>query len=100
MVMVSALVMVPSWGQNTLHNSCLNNGNGKVAHWRYLSLLERLYAGVDSTSFQAERNLSILDRTVDNRRSVVAVRKVEQFMLLRLNKIPFVMQKVKSTPVP
>ena len=50
-------------------------------------MLARLYAGVDSrTNYKAERNFSILNRTVDNLRSGMAVDKVEQLMLLRPNK--------------
>ena len=59
---------------------------GKHARWPHLSLLARLYAGVDSTSCQAERNFSILNCTLDNLRTGLAVDKVEQLMLLRLNK--------------
>ena len=59
---------------------------GKHARWPHLSLLARLYAGMDSTSCQAERNFAILNCTLDNLRTGLAVDKVEQLMLLRLNK--------------
>ena len=50
---------------------------GKHARWPHLSLIARLYAGVDSTSCQAERNFSILNCTLDNLRTGLAVDKVE-----------------------
>ena len=49
---------------------------GKNARWSHLSLLARLYVGVDSISCQAERNFSILNYTLDNLRTGLAVDKV------------------------
>ena len=80
---------------------------GKVVRWPQLSLLARRYGGVDSTSCQAERNFSVLNRTAENLRSGIAVDKVEQLMLPRLNKqqipeialLPFVTRKLKPMPV-
>ena len=84
----SAPVMVPSWGHNPLSQLLLEYRKWKVARWRHLSLLARLYAGgVDSTtSCQAERNFSILNRTVNNLCSGLQVDKVEWLKLPRLNK--------------
>ena len=41
---------------------------------------------MDSTSCQAERNFPVPNRTVDNTRFGMAVDKVEQLVVLRLNK--------------
>lgn len=50
-----------------------------------MSLLARLYTGVDSTSCQVERNLSVFNRTVDDPFLGMAVERVEHLLLLRLN---------------
>ena len=55
--------------------------SGKVvvpARWPHIGLLARLYAGVDITSCQAERNFSALKHTLPH--------KVEKMLLLRLNR--------------
>ena len=104
--MTSAPVMVPSWGNNPPSQLPLEYWKGKVARWRHLSLLAKLYTGVNSTSCQAEMSLSVLNRPVDILRSGMMVDKVGQLMLLRPNKLlvsetaPFVTRKLKSTPVP
>lgn len=49
-------------------------------------MLVRLYAGMNSSSYLAERNVSVPNRTVDKFRTDMAVDKVEQLMLLKLNK--------------
>ena len=55
------------------------------ATWPHLSLLARLYAGVDNTSCEAERIFSTLAHTVDNLRCSLSESKIEQMMYLRLN---------------
>lgn len=65
--------------------------------------------GRGHTSCQAEKDLSILNRTLENLRSGMAVDKVDQLTLPRLNKqlimpeiasLPFVTRKLKSMHVP
>ena len=55
------------------------------ARWPYLSLLARLYAGVDTTSCQAERNFSALKQVLSDMRAGTLPRKINQMLLLRLN---------------
>ncbi|CAM9349337.1 unnamed protein product, partial [Pylaiella littoralis] len=56
------------------------------ARWPHLSLLARLYAGVDTTSCQAERNFSALKQVLSDMRAGTLPRKIEQMLLLRLNR--------------
>ena len=56
------------------------------ARWPHLSLLARVYAGVDTTSCQAERNFSALKQVLSDMRAGTLPRKVEQMLLLRLNR--------------
>ncbi|CAN0438252.1 unnamed protein product, partial [Pylaiella littoralis] len=52
----------------------------------HLSLLARLYAGIDTTSCQAERNFSALKQVLSDKRAGTLPRKIEQMLLLRLNR--------------
>ncbi|CAN0395407.1 unnamed protein product, partial [Pylaiella littoralis] len=54
--------------------------------WPHLSLLARLYAGVDTTSCQAEGNFSALKQVLSDMRAGTLPRKIEQMLLLRLNR--------------
>ena len=54
------------------------------ARWPHLSLLARVYAGVDTTSCQAERNFSALKQVLSDMRAGTLPRKIEQMLLLRL----------------
>ncbi|CAM9735456.1 unnamed protein product [Pylaiella littoralis] len=56
------------------------------ARWPHLSLLARVYAGVDTTSCQAERNFSALKQVLSDMRAGTLPRKIEQMLLLRLNR--------------
>ena len=50
-------------------------------------MLARVYAGVDTTSCQAERNVSALKQVLRDMRAGALPRKIEQMMLLlRLNR--------------
>ena len=52
----------------------------------HLSLLARLYAGVDNTSCEAERIFStVLSHTVDTLRRSLSEKRIKQMMYLRLN---------------
>ena len=53
--------------------------------WPHLSLLARLYAGVDNTSCEVESTYSTLSLTVDALRCSLSEKKIEQMMYLRLN---------------
>ena len=54
-----------------------------------MTLLARLFPGVDGTSCQAERKSSALSATQDSLRNAMAADKVEEIMLLRLNQSIF-----------
>ena len=63
--------------------------SGKVvvpARWPHIGLLAKLYAGVDTTSCQAERNFSALKRVVSDMQAGTLPHKVEKMLLLRLNR--------------
>ena len=51
----------------------------------HLALLARLYHGVETTSCQAEQNVSALALLIGNMLSSMGAFKVEQMMFLRLN---------------
>lgn len=75
--------------------------SGKVvapARWPHIGLLARLYAGVDTTSCQAERNFSALKHVVSDMRAGTLPHKVEKMLLLRLNRhlIPGFAEVVKQ----
>ena len=53
----------------------------------FLTLIARLYNGIESTSCQAERNFSALAFLIGHLRSTTAPGKVERLMLLRLNRL-------------
>ena len=61
------------------------------ARWPHLSLLARVYAGVDTTSCQAERNFSrksnfSLKQVLCDMRAGTLPRKIGQMLLIRLNR--------------
>lgn len=56
------------------------------ARWPHIGLLARMYAGVDTTSCQAERNFSALNQVVSDMRAGSLPHKIEQMLLLRLNR--------------
>ena len=75
--------------------------SGKVvvpARWPHIGLPARLYAGVDTTSCQAERNFSALKHVVSDMRAGTLPHKVEKMLLLRLNRhlIPGFAEVVKQ----
>ena len=67
----------------------LSQATGEVieeAAMPHLELLARLYHGVEATSCQAERKISVLALLMGNMRSSMGAFKVEQMMFLRLNR--------------
>lgn len=56
------------------------------ARWPHVGLVARLFAGIDTTSCQAERNFSALKLVVSDLRSSMSPAKVEQTVFLRLNR--------------
>ena len=63
--------------------------SGKVvepARWSDIGLFARLYAGVDTTSCQAERNFSALQQVLSDMRAGTLAHKTEKMLLLRLNR--------------
>ena len=63
--------------------------SGKVvvpARWPHIGLLVRLYAGIDTTSCQAERNFSALKQVLGDMRAGTLAHKTEKMLLLRLNR--------------
>ena len=59
------------------------------ARWLHIGLLARirLFAGIDTTTCQAERNFSALKQVLsDMRAGALAHKTVEKMMLLRLNR--------------
>ena len=65
------------------------NKSGNVvlpARWPHVGLVARLYAGVDATSCQAERNFSALKLTASDLRANMSPAKVEKTLFLRLNR--------------
>ena len=63
--------------------------SGKVvvpARWSHIELLARLYADIDTTSCQAERNFSALKQVLSDMRAGTLARKTEKMLLLRLNR--------------
>ena len=55
------------------------------AKWPHLSLLARLYAGVQITSYEAQTIFSTLSHTVDTLRYSLSEKRIEQMIYLRLN---------------
>ena len=63
--------------------------SGKVvvpARWRHIGLLARLYAGIDTTRCQAERNFSALKQILSNMCAGTLAHKTEKMLLPRLNR--------------
>ena len=56
------------------------------ARWPHVGLVARLFAGMDTTSCEAERNFSALALVVSDLRASMSPRRVEQTLFLRLNK--------------
>ena len=56
---------------------------GKVvvpACWPHIGLLARLYAGIDTTSCQAERNFSALKQALSDMRAGTLIHKTEKML--------------------
>lgn len=65
------------------------DASGRVvtpARWPHVGLIARLYAGIDTTSCQAERNFSALKLVVSDLRARMSSDRVEQTVFLRLNR--------------
>lgn len=58
----------------------------KPVRWPHVGLIARLYAGIDTTSCQAERNFSALKLVVSDLRARMSSDRVEQTVFLRLNR--------------
>ena len=56
------------------------------ARWPHIGLLAKLCAGIDTTSCQAERNLSALKQALSDMRVGALAHKTEKMLLLRLNR--------------
>ena len=56
------------------------------ARWPHIGLLARLYAGIDTTRCQAERNFSALKRVLSDMCAGTLAHKREKMLLLRLNR--------------
>ena len=54
--------------------------------WPHIGLLTRLYAGIDTTSCQAERNFFALKQVLSNMRAGTLAHKTEKMLLFRLNR--------------
>ena len=54
--------------------------------WPHIGLLARLYAGIDTTSFQAERNFSALKQVLSDMHAGTLAHKTEKMLLLRRNR--------------
>ena len=68
------------------------------ARWPHVGLVARLFAGMETTSCEAERNFSALALVVSDLRASMSPRRVEQTLFLRLNKylIPGVGKALKD----
>ena len=63
--------------------------SGKVvvpARWPHIGLLARLYAGIDTTSCQAEKNFLALKQVLSGMCAGTLVHKTEKMLLLRFNR--------------
>ena len=63
--------------------------SGKIvvpARWPHIGLLARLYAGLDTTSCQAERNFFAPKQVLSDMRAGTLAHKTEKMLLLRLNR--------------
>ena len=63
--------------------------SGKVvvpARWPHIGLLARLYAGIDTTRCQAERNFSTLKQVLSDIRPGTLAHNAEKMLLFRLNR--------------
>ena len=56
------------------------------ARWLDIGLLARLYAGIDTTSCQAERDFSALKQVLSDMRAGTLAHKTENMLLPRLNR--------------
>ena len=87
------------WLRRSKPSTCDETGEVE-AGLPYLALIARLYNGIESTSCQAERNLSALSFLIGSLRSSISPGKVERLMMfLRLNRrfIPEV-KSLSTTP--
>ena len=65
------------------------DASGKVvapARWPHVALVARVFAGIDTTSCQAERNFSSLKLVVSDLRASLGAEKTEKILFLRLNR--------------
>ena len=58
------------------------------APWPHIGLFARLYAGIDTTSCQAERNFSALKQVLSGMRAGTLAHNTEKMLLRRLNRSP------------
>ena len=64
------------------------DASGKVvapARWPHVGLVAPMFAGIDTTSCQAERNFSSLKLVVSDLRASLGAEKIEKILFLRLN---------------
>ena len=67
------------------------DASGKVVapiRWPHVGLVARVFAGIDTTSCEAERNFSSLKLVVSDLRASLEVEKIEKILFLRLNRHP------------
>ena len=65
------------------------DASGKVvapARWPHVGLVAREFAGIDTTSCQAERNFSFLKLVVSDLRVSLGAEKIEKILFFRLNR--------------
>ena len=65
------------------------DASGKVvapARWPHVGLVARMFAGIDTTSCQAERNFSSLKLVVSDFRASLGAEEIEKILFLRLNR--------------
>ena len=65
------------------------DASGKVvapARWPHVDLVARVFAAIDTTSCQAERNFSSLKMVVSDLRASRGAEKIEKILFLRLNR--------------
>ena len=74
------------WLRRSKPSTCAETGEVE-AGLPYLALIARQYNGIESTSYQAERNSSALSFVIDSLRSSISPGKVERLMFLRLNRL-------------
>ena len=71
------------------------DASGKVvapARWPHVGLVARVFAAIDTTSCQAERNFSSLKLVVSDLRTSLGAEKIEKILFLRLNRHSWIKQ--------